>query len=58
MSIQLRPSLTMTGTRIQTLDTTHLCRRCGITITWDRQHRYASVCRDCTEYIPVTRKKI
>lgn len=46
--------LSVTVTRIQTT-TGHLCRRCGITITWDRQHRYNSICNDCTPYYSIKR---
>lgn len=47
----------MSAHRIHPNTTTHQCDRCGITITWDRHHYYGPICRDCTHYIPVTRKK-
>lgn len=45
-----------TATHIHPNTTDYTCRRCGITINWDRANRYQQTCRDCAPYLGITRK--
>lgn len=57
MSPQPRNATTLQATRITSHTTTHTnCRRCGITITYDRSHRYNGACHDCAPYYNTPRR--
>lgn len=45
----------LTATRVHGLTHEHLCRRCGITLTWERATRYQDACRDCAPYLGIKR---
>lgn len=45
----------LTATRIHGQTHEHLCRRCGITLTWERATRYQNACKDCAPYLGIKR---